>query len=160
MAQYARTPDLLQQVAQLRARLEVLERRSPPVRDEVPFFPTSSRTMAYDDRTTFINAWETTIAPRGSLLSIGLSFLGDNVGGVATAGEWQVVAAGVVVGAGTVPASNVISMPAVTIDLAPYQSAQSLLVLLQTRRTSGATTGGRYGAGGSIGSSIRYARLS
>lgn len=159
MAQYARTPDLLQQVAQLRERLEALERRAPAVRDEVPFGGTGTRSMAFDDRTVFVTVWEAAFTPRGAKLSLGLIFLGDNTGGINTAGEWQVTVNGVVAAGGGVPASGASERPEINLDLIPYQGAATLTVVLQTRRTSGATTGGRYGTGGCIGSGIRYARI-
>ena len=57
------------------------------------------------------------------------------------------------------PATFGYTFPALTLDLTPYRAATQLKVLFQVRKTSGATTGGKYGGGGSIGGSPRYARL-
>ena len=49
--------------------------------------------------------------------------------------------------------------PEVVVDMSAYLGTTDLHVELRTRRTAGATTGGRYGGGGCIASAVRYARM-
>lgn len=151
--------NLLEQLADLRERVATLE-RSGRVRDEVPFYATSLRTFVYEDATAFATLWETILTPRTATLALGLVFIGDVVAGTNTGGEWRVVLDdSQVVDTGPVPATFAYTLPASVIDLTPYRAASQLKVQIQVRRTSGATTGGRYGGGGSIGGGPRYARL-
>ncbi|MFF9205151.1 hypothetical protein ACF1AE_25685 [Streptomyces sp. NPDC014986] len=150
--------DFLQRLAVLEEQVAVL-RRAGRERDEVPFYPTSLRGMAYEDSTTFITLWETILSPRTAQLALGLVFIGDAVSGTNTGGDWQVLFDTTVVASGTVPATLTYTFAALTLDLTPYRAASQLKVQVQIRRTSGATTGGRYGGGGSIGGAPRYARL-
>ncbi|MDX3074629.1 hypothetical protein [Streptomyces sp. MI02-7b] len=163
MPQYPQKPDLLKTIADLRQRVARLEKsgRNP---DELAMFPTSLRTMPYEDSTAFQTSWETVLTPRTATLQLGLVLIGDAVSTTNTGGAWQVVItdALTVVGSGTVPATFSYVFPSLSIDLTPYLSvspASGVKVQLQVRRTSGATTGGKYGTGGCIGSAPRYARL-
>ncbi|MGD1220010.1 hypothetical protein AB9Q10_16455 [Streptomyces krungchingensis] len=159
MPKVAKTPDFLQ-------RLNILEeavadmRRTGWERDELPFYPTSLRGLVYEDGTTFTTLWETILTPRTATLSLGLVLIGDVVTSTNTGGDWQVAFNdSTVVASGPVPATNAFTFPALTLDLTPYRAAAQLKVSVQVRRTSGATTGGKYGGGGSIGGAPRYARL-
>jgi hypothetical protein len=153
------TPDFLQRLARLEDTVAAMQREGWE-RDELPFYPTSYRTMAYDDSTTFTTQWETILTPRTASLSLGLVLIGDVVGTTNSGGDWQVLLNDSTVAAsGSVSATNSFHFPALTIDLTPYRAATQLKVAIQTRRTSGAATGGRFGGGGSIGCAPRYARL-
>lgn len=159
MPKYSKSRDPMERLAVVEERLAQLE-RSGRERDEVPFFPTNSRTMAYDDTASaFMTTWETIISPRTAVLSLGLVFIGDYISPSYTGGLWQVVINDTtVVGSGSVPASLTYVLPTVSIDLAPYRNTPDLKVQIQTKRTAGASTGGKFGGGGSIGSAPRFAR--
>lgn len=159
MPQHATTPNLLQRLAALEDQVAQL-RRTGWERDELPFFPTSLHTMPYEDNTAFTTVWESVLAPRTASLSLGLVFIGDFVGTTNTGGAWQVVLAETdTVMSGAVAATFSYQFAAQVIDLSPYQTRTELKVQLQVRRTSGATTGGKFGNGGAIGIAPRYARL-
>lgn len=159
MSKVIKPPDFLQELAELREQVDQL-RRAGWERDELPLYPTSQHGLVYEDGTSFGTLWETVLTPRTATLALGLVFLGDVVASVNTGGDWQVLLDGVTVAAsGTVPATFSYVLPALTIDLAPYRAATQLKVQVQVRRTAGATTGGKWGGGGSIGGSPRYARL-
>lgn len=159
MPKVSKPVDFLQELAELREQVDAL-RRAGTERDELPFFATSQHGLVYEDNTNFTTLWETIFAPRTATLSLGLVFLGDVVATVNTGGDWQVLLDGsTVAGSGTVPATFSYVLPALTIDLTPYRAAAQLKVQVQVRRTAGATTGGKYNGGGSIGGSPRYARL-
>lgn len=159
MPKVARTPDLLQRLAVLEEQVADL-RRAGWERDELPFFPTGFNGMAYEDDTVFSTVWETVLSPRTASLALGLVLIGDVVSSTNTGGDWQVVLdVSTIVASGSVPATFSYVFPALTLDLTPYRAATQLKVQIQTRRTAGATTGGKYGGGGSIGCSPRYARL-
>jgi hypothetical protein len=152
-------PNFLQRLAVVEEQLAALRRAGREV-DEVPFYPTSLRTFVYEDNTTFTTLWETVLTPRTASLVMGLVFIGDVVSSTNTGGEWQVVFNdSTVVASGSVPATFSYVLPALSLDLTPYRAASQLKVQIQVRRTAGATTGGRYGGGGSIGGAPRYARL-
>lgn len=159
MPKVAKQTDFLQQLAELKEEVAKL-RRTGWERDELPFFPTAYRTMTYDDSTSFTTQWETVMSPRTASLALGLVLIGDVVSSTNTGGDWQVVLGDSTVAAsGTVPATQAFVFPALSIDLTPYRAVDQLKVRVQTRRTAGATTGGKFGAGGSIGCAPRYARL-
>ncbi len=159
MPKVAKQKDFLQQLAELAEQVADLKRAGWE-RDELPFFRTSFNGLAYEDSTSFLTVWETILSPRTATLSLGLVLIGDVVSSTNTGGDWQVVLAGSTVAAsGTVPATFSYVFPALSIDLTPYRAVDQLKVQIQTRRTAGATTGGKYGGGGSIGCSPRYARL-
>ncbi|WP_405554352.1 hypothetical protein [Streptomyces sp. NBC_01171] len=159
MPKVQRPPDILRELAELKEQVADL-RRSGRERDELPFFPTSLRGLVYEDGTSFTTTWETILSPRTATLQLGLVFIGDAVSGTNTGGAWQVVLNDTtVISSGTVPATFAFQIATLTVDLTPYLTAAQLKVQIQTRRTSGATTGGKYGGGGSIGSAPRYARL-
>jgi hypothetical protein len=154
-----RSPDILHRLAAVEDQLAAL-RRSGWVRDELPFYPTSLHGLVYEDSTSFTTLWETILAPRTSRLELGMVFIGDAVGAANTGGEWRVqLDDTTVIASGSVPATFSFLLASVTLDLTPYRNATQLKVQIQVRRTSGATTGGRYGGGGSIGGAPRYARL-
>ncbi|MFJ9293415.1 hypothetical protein [Streptomyces asoensis] len=159
MPRIVRTPDLMQRVAQLESQVAAL-RRAGWERDELPFYPTSLHTMPYEDSTSFITLWEAILSPRTATLSIGMVFIGDQVSAVNTGGSWQILLDGATVAAsGSVPALFSYVFPTAVIDLTPYRASASLKVQIQVRRTAGATTGGKFGGGGSIGGAPTYARL-
>ncbi|RMB85628.1 hypothetical protein [Streptomyces shenzhenensis] len=159
MPKVQKPSDFLQRLAVVEEQLAALQ-RSGWERDELPFYPTSLNGMVYEDDTTFITLWETVLTPRSASLALGLVLLGDQVDNTTnTGGEWQVLFDSTVVASGSVPATFSYVFPALTLDLTPYRAATQLKVAVQVRRTSGATAGGKYGGGGCIGGSPRYARL-
>jgi hypothetical protein len=158
MPQYIRPPDLVSQVAQLLERVAQLERRSPRVYDEMPMWPTGPRGVVYADSGAMETQWSGKLRVRAPWLSIGLLLIGDTVGTTLTGGGWQVLVEGAVDSTGTVPADGTWHYEDVHLDLTSYMGAD-VQVEVQTRRSSGATSGGRYGTGGCIGSSIRYALI-
>lgn len=159
MPKVVKTPDFLQRLAVVEEQLADLRRKGWE-RDELPFYPTSLHGMVYEDNTTFTTLWETILTPRTASLALGLILIGDVVSSTNTGGEWQVqFNDSTVVASGTVPATFSYVLPALTLDLTPYRASTQLKVQIQVRRTSGASTGGKYGAGGSIGGAPRYARL-
>ncbi|MEU4205577.1 hypothetical protein AB0F64_37395 [Streptomyces sp. NPDC026294] len=159
MPQYAKSRDPMERLAILEERLAQLERTGRTT-SEIPFFPTASHGLFWEDTGAFATTWETIITPRAAVVSLGLVFIGDLVGSTYTGGAWQVVLndGAVTVGSGAVPPSATYALPAVSIDLGLYRGAPDLKIQIQTRRTSGATAGGRYGGGGAIGSAPRFAR--
>lgn len=159
MPRVVTTPDILQRLAAVERQLAEV-RRAGRERDELPFYPTSLRGLVFEDGTSMVTLWETILSPRTATLSLGLVLIGDVVSATNTGGEWDVMLNdSTVVASGTVPATNAFVFPALTLDLTPYRSASQLKVQVRVRRTSGATTGGKYGGGGSIGGAPRYARL-
>ncbi|MGQ4351993.1 hypothetical protein [Streptomyces drozdowiczii] len=159
MPQQPGSPNFLERLAVLEDQVAQL-RRSGWERDEVPFYPTSLSTLAYTDSTSFETAWETILTPRTATLSLGIVAIGDLVGSTYTGGLWQVRLAGTdIVMTGSVPATLSFQFGAAVLDLAPYRQLTQLKVEIQARRTSGATTGGKFGGGGSIGIAPRYARI-
>lgn len=159
MPKVQKTPDVLQRLAVLEEEVAKL-RRSGWERDELPFFATNFNHLLFEDNTTFTTVWETILSPRSASLALGLVLVGDQVSSTNTGGDWQVqFNDSTVVASGTVPATFSFVFPALSLDLTPYRADSQLKVQIQVRRTSGATTGGKFGAGGSIGVSPRYARL-
>lgn len=158
MPKVLKQPNILQQLAALRKEVDAL-RRAGWERDELPLFPTSLHGLVYEDATSFLTTWETILSPRTATLSLGLVLIGDVVSSTNTGGDWQVLLDTTVVASGTVPATFSYVFPALSLDLTPYRAATQLKVQVQVRRTAGATTGGKWGGGGSIGSAARYARL-
>lgn len=158
MAKVSKSVNFLQELAELREQVADL-RRSGWERDELPLYPTSLHGMVYEDAASFTTLWESILAPRTATLSLGLVLIGDVVSSTNTGGDWQVLLDSTVVASGTVPATFAYVFPALTLDLTPYRAAAQLKVLVQVRRTAGASTGGKWGGGGSIGASPRYARL-
>jgi hypothetical protein len=159
MPRIVRTLDPLQRIAQLESQVAAL-RREGWERDELPLYPTSLHGLVYEDSTSFTTYWEGILTPRTSRLDIGMVFIGDQVSGTNTGGAWQILLDGTtVVASGTIAPLFSYVFPTASIDLTPYRTATQLKVQVQARRTSGATTGGKYGGGGSIGGSITYARL-
>lgn len=159
MPQHATSPNFLQKLAALERQVAALQRSQAQPADELPFFPTNLQTMPYQSYTSFTTAWETILTPRTSKLSLGLVAIGDQVSAVNTGGEWQVLFDTTVVMSGTVAATFSYQFAAQVLDLTPYLANTELKVLIQARRTSGASTGGKFGAGGSIGIAPRYAKL-
>ncbi|MFI5676768.1 hypothetical protein [Streptomyces cellulosae] len=159
MPKVQKTPDFLQRLAELEEKVADLKRAGWE-RDELPFFPTSFNGLLYDDHTSLTTVWETVLSPRTASLALGLVLIGDVVSSTNTGGDWQVVFNDTtVVASGTVPATFAYAFPALTLDLTPYRADSQLKVQIKVRRTAGATTGGKYGGGGSIGCSPRYARF-
>ncbi|MEU0157927.1 hypothetical protein ABZ154_03540 [Streptomyces sp. NPDC006261] len=158
MAQRVPSTDLLSRLAALEEQVATL-RRTGWERDELPLWPTSYTAMAFNDGTVFSTLWEGVMSPRTASLSLGLTFVGDQVTGTNTGGAWQVLLGGAVVWSGTVLPTYTVQYANTVLDLLPYRGQSELLVEIQTRRTSGASTGGRNGNGGSIGLSPRFARL-
>ena len=159
MPKVAKQTNFLQELAELREEVAALKRAGWE-RDELPFYPTSLHGMVYEDSTSLVTLWETIMSPRTATLSMGLVFIGDVVSSTNTGGNWQVLANSTdVVASGTVPATFSYQFPALTIDLTPYRALTQLKVQVQVQRTAGASTGGKYGGGGSIGGAPRYARL-
>ncbi|MEU9198843.1 hypothetical protein [Streptomyces sp. NPDC048332] len=159
MPQQSGTASFLERLAVLEEQMAAV-RRTGWERDEVPFYATSLKGMAYEDATAFTTVWESIVTPRTGTFSLGIVAIGDVVGSTNSGGAWQVVMNSAdVVMSGSVPPTFGYQFGAGVIDLAPYRTLTELKVQIQTRRTSGATTGGRFGGGGSIGIAARYARL-
>ncbi|MGC5400218.1 hypothetical protein ACPXCP_31315 [Streptomyces sp. DT20] len=159
MPQQPGTPNFLERLAVLEDQVAQL-RRAGWERSELPFYPTFMTTMPYCDSSTFTTTWETVLTPRTGSLSLGIVAVGDVVGTTNTGGAWQVLMnAADVVMSGTVTPTFTYQFGAAVIDLAPYRALSQLKIQIQTRRTSGATTGGKFGGGGSIACAPRYARL-
>lgn len=159
MPTYNREQSLDERVAELEQQVALL-RRTGSRADDLPLFRTNYEGLNWDDDTVFTTTFETTFTPRAASLSLGLMFIGDVVGAVATGGAWQVVLnTAAVVASGTVPATNSYVLADLAIDLSAYVAQSDLRIDIETRRTAGATTAGRFGAGGSIGSGVRYARM-
>ncbi|MGY4903324.1 hypothetical protein [Streptomyces sp. 900116325] len=159
MAQQVTSRSFLERLAVLEDQVAQL-RRTGWERDELPVYPTSLRAMPYEDDTAFITTWETVLSPRTGSLSLGLVFIGDFVGATNTGGAWQVLLNGAdVVMSGTIAATFSYQFAAQVIDLTPYRNLTGLKLQIQVRRTSGATTGGKYGTGGAVAIAPRYARL-
>jgi hypothetical protein len=158
MPKVAKQTNFLQELAELKEQVADL-RRAGWERDELPFYPTSLHGMVYEDSTSFVTLWETLLSPRTASLSLGLVLIGDVVSSTNTGGNWQVLLNTDVAASGTVPATFSYQFPALTLDLTPYRALTSLKVQIQVQRTAGATTGGKYAGGGSIGGAPRYARL-
>lgn len=160
MPQQPSTPNLLERLAVLEDEVAQL-RRSGWERAEVPFYPTFMTTMPYSDSSVALaTTWETVIAPRTGSLSLGIVAIGDQISAVNSGGVWQVVANSAdVVMSGTVTPTFTYQFGAQVIDLTPYRGLVELKLQIQVRRTSGATTGGKFGGGGAIGIAPRYARL-
>jgi hypothetical protein len=161
MPAYASTPDLGQRIVRLERELAQLRRRSSPMFDEVPVFPTAFQGMPAIDDTSFVTAWETVLTRRTESLSVGLVFIGDQAGSplVNTGGAWQVLLNGTVVMSGTVAATFSYQFANQSLSLAAYPEGTEVKLEIKVRRTSGATTGGRWGFGGSILIAPRYIRL-
>lgn len=158
MAQRLSSPDFLERLAVLEEQVAQL-RRAGWERDELPLYPTAYTALAFSDATAFNTLWEGVLSPRTASLSLGLTLVGDQVAGVNTGGSWQVLFNGLVVWSGTCLPTFTVQYASTVLDLVPYRADSQLRVEIQTRRTSGATTGGRNGNGGSIGLSPRFARL-
>lgn len=159
MPQRVPSPDVLSRLAHAEEAIATLQRTGWE-RDELPFYPTSLKTMAYEDSTTLVSLWETILTPRTASLSLGLVMIGDQVSAVNTGGDWQVVLNDVDVAmSGTIAATFSYQFAAQVIDLTPYRGLSQLKVQLKARRTSGSSTGGKFGGGGSIAIAPRYARL-
>jgi hypothetical protein len=158
MPKVMKSTNFLQQLAEVKEQLASLQRTGWE-RDELPFYPTSLHGLVYEDATSFVTLWETILSPRTATLSLGLVFLGDVVSSTNSGGDWQVLLDANVGASGTVPATFSYVLPALSLDLTPYLANPQLKVQVQVRRTAGATTGGKYGGGGAIGGSPRYAQL-
>lgn len=160
MPQYYRERSVEERLTVVEEQLARL-RRSGRRADELPMNRTNFEGLNYDDTSAaFATVFETTYTPRSATLALGLLLIGDVVGAVNTGGSYQVVINTTdVVASGSVPATFSYVIPSLVLDLSPYLSASDLRVDVQTRRTAGATTGGRYGGGGCIGSTVRYARM-
>ncbi|PVE04658.1 hypothetical protein [Streptomyces scopuliridis] len=158
MPQYATNPDFLQRLATLEESVEQLRRRGRE-RDELPFFGTNLQVMPYQSYTSMTTVCETVLSPRTASLSLGLVTIGDVVTSVNSGGDWQVVANADIVMTGVISATFSYEFAAAVIDLTPYRALTELKILIQARRTAGATTGGKFGTGGAIAIAPRYARL-
>jgi hypothetical protein len=163
MATIVREQSLAERVAVLEERLARLQRASSVV-DDVSIWRVGFENYLFDDASSALSTvHETTFTPRGAALTLGLSFYGDQVGTspvVNSGGTWDVLLNGVSSASGSVPATYTIIEATPTLDLSPYLGTRDLHVEVRTRRTAGATTGGRYGGGGCIASIVRYARIS
>ncbi len=161
MPKYTKDISLGEQVARLMDRVAALERRSPARMDAAGMFATSYRGLVYEDGTAWLTYFQAVIRPRHQA-SLGLVFLGDQVGTTNTGGAWRVQVAGTPVSgaSGTVLPTFTYQFAALTLDLSSYSPTADLLIEVQGQRTSGATTGGRYGGGGALGMGVRWFNLS
>ena len=159
MPQQITSASFLERLAVLEEQVAAL-RRTGRERDELPLYPTSLRSMPYEDGGTLVTVWETILVPRTATLSLGLVMIGDQVAGTNSGGEWSVVLDDTTtVMSGTITATFSFQFATGVIDLTPYQGLSQLKVQIKARRTSGATTGGRYGTGGAVAIAPRYAQL-
>ncbi|WNI15582.1 hypothetical protein [Actinacidiphila sp. ITFR-21] len=161
MPSYARQKTLDERVAILEERLAKLE-RSGSVVDDINLFRVGFENYNYDDSPSLNTIFENWFTPRGGRLTLGLTFYGDQVGtspAVNTGGAWTILLNSVVAASGTVPATFTLTDAYVVLDISPYLGQNTLHLEVQTQRTSGATTGGRYGGGGCIGSAVHQARI-
>lgn len=162
MPTYSRERSLDERVAVLEDAIARL-RRAGGVVDDIALFRTGFENYNFDDTDSLSTVFETTFTPRGGVLTLGMAFFGDQVGTapvVNTGGSWDVLLNGVEAASGTVPATFTVVGASPALDLSPYLGMRDLHVEVRTSRTSGATTGGRYGGGGCIASAINYARIS
>lgn len=147
-------------------RLAILEdqvaalRRTGNLVDDLGMFPVYYLSMAYNDSTDSETTWQNVFTPRSSTLTLGMQLFGDQVGATNTGGSWEILLNGASVASGSVPPTFTLVQPVVPLDLSPYLGVKDLLVELRTRRTAGATTGGKYGTGGCIASGFLFARMS
>jgi hypothetical protein len=159
MPAYQRDRSVEERLAIVEDQLAALRRQGSLV-DDLAMFPVYFEAAVFDDSTALDPTWSNTFTPRASTLTLGLLFFGDTVGTTNTGGAWDVTLNGASVANGTVPATYTIVTPTVILDLSPYLGTKDLTVAVRTRRTSGATTGGRYTTGGCIASGVTFARLS
>jgi hypothetical protein len=156
---YQRDRSVDERVAILEDKLAALQRQGSIV-DDLAMFPVYYLGMEYLDGTALQAAWQNIFTPRSSTLTLGMQLFGDQVGATNTGGAWEVFLNGTSVANGLVPATFTIVQPVVPLDLSPYLGVKDVLVELRTRRTSGASAGGRYGTGGCIASGFLFARMS
>lgn len=160
MPSYNRAQTLDARVAILEEQVAAAQRGGRLV-DDLAMFPVYYFGMEFVDVAASMQiAWQNIFTPRSGTLTLGLQLAGDQVSGVNTGGVWDVQLNGQTVANGTVPATFSIVQPVVKLDLTPYLGVTDLLVTLRTQRTSGASTGGRYGTGGCIASGLLFARMS
>jgi len=163
MPQYTKDRGLGELLAELTDRVARLERRQPIRYDAGGMSATSFHGLVYEDTASpsWTTYFQTVVRPRHAA-SLGLVFLGDQVGATNTGGAWRVQIAGTpVAGAsGSVPPTFTYQFAALTLDLSGYSPTADLLIEVQGQRTSGATTGGRYSTGGTLGMGVRWFNLS
>ena len=162
MPTYIREQSLDERVAVLEQGLAQTQRGAALV-DDIALFRVGFENYNYDDASSLSTVFETYFTPRGALLTLGMSFFGDQVGTspvVSTGGAWDVLLNGTVAASGLVPNTFTIVGAMPVLDLSPYLGTRDLHVEVRPRRTSGATAGGRYGGGGCIASTIHFARIS
>jgi hypothetical protein len=159
MPAYQRDRTVEERVAILEDQLAAL-RRTGNLVDDLAMFPSYYLGLVYSDATTLQSAWENTFTPRSSTLTLGAQFFGDQVGTTNTGGSWDIQLNNTTVANGSVPATFTVVAPTITLDLSPYLGVRDLRIVLRTRRTAGATTGGKFGTGGCIASGFLFARMS
>lgn len=163
MGTYPKDRGIGERLAILEGVVEQLRRTSRTLYQPGALFATSLHGMVYEDTASpnWVTYFETHIRPARQL-DIGLVFLGDQVSGTNTGGAWQIKVAGTVISSatGTVTANFSYQFASALIDLTSYPSNQPVLIEVQGQRTSGATTGGKYGTGGTLGIGIRWANFS
>lgn len=159
MPTYNRELTVEERLAQLEASVAQIGRGgSRP--DDLPLFRTNYEGLNWDDSSTITTVFENKFTPRSASLALGLLLIGDVVGTTNTGGAWQVVLnLSDIVASGTIPATNSYVLQDLVIDMSPYIAQTDLRIDVKTQRTTGASTGGRYGGGGCIGSAVRYARM-
>lgn len=92
--------------------------------------------------------------------SVNIAFVGDQVAGVNTGGDYRILVAGTTVASGSIPPTNAYVYVATTIDMTPwYAPGTWVRISVQVQRTSGATTGGADGLGGTIRAEVAGAYL-
>lgn len=158
MPAYQRDSSVEERVAVLEDQLAALRRQGNVV-DDLAMFPSFDMGLVFSDATALTTAWENLFTPRSNTLTIGAQFYGDQVGATNTGGSWDVLLNGTSVANGLVPATFTVVTPAIILDLSPYLGSRDLHIELRTRRTAGASTGGKYGGGGCIASGVLYARM-
>jgi hypothetical protein len=159
MPAYSEPRGLMARMGALERQVSELRRRRAQPLVDVPFFPVSAQTMPYQSYTGWTTAWEAVVAPRGEALHVGLAMIGDRVSSTDTGGEWQVLVNGSLQASGFVDPIFSLQYASVVLVLSGLVGLPEVTVSVQTRRTSGAPTGGKHGAGGSIGIAPTWARL-
>jgi hypothetical protein len=117
----------------------------------VAFSTVSYWSAPYSSLTTMAEVAGADVPTDGPRLDLGLAFIGDQVAAVNTGGSYQVLVGATVVASGTIPATFSYAYATLAINMVPYYAPGGFVrVSVQVQRTSGATTGGRDGAGGVV----------
>ncbi|GAA2112399.1 hypothetical protein GCM10009759_55090 [Kitasatospora saccharophila] len=121
----------------------------------VAFNATAFASAPYAQDTGWTEISSTYVPLDAPKLYLNMAFVGDQIGGVNTGGNYRVLVSGTQVTAGTVPATFNWVNASLDVDMTPYYApGTAAQVSIQVQRTSGATTGGRGGGAGAIIGSV------